>query len=697
MTVVEDRREHVAPAAQVDVADLALGLEDRPHDVRERVVDADDLLELVEDEHDAPPALRRDLRRELEQPLDRRVDVRRPADRLEREPDAAVAGVELDRRPHAEAADDRARPLEQALDGREEVVDDRLRETRSEPHLRRRPHQVAVRDEHLVGEHLLHRAEDERRLPVAAGREHDDVLPVAHVRRQRRDLRVPVRERVVLRERAERERVGRVTHDCIMHICVTQWSVSAVLYKLHLWIRASWPRSARWSSAARSRRRRSCSASRSRRSRSRFAPSRSGSEPSSSTARAVGSSRPSPASGSTAAPRSCSRSRSSSSTTSSPRRRATSRARSRSARRPGPRRSWCRSSSASSSALHPAVRVALEVHDTRTVVELVADRRLELGIVGATPRHRAVRFEPFAEDEVVLVCPPAHRFAGADDRRRRALVRDPDRDAGGRGRAPGRGGRAPPPRRSAPRPRRPARARAAGVGAQRRARGLRRDVHLADRGRGGARGRDARGGACRGHGRAAGDLDRDRDGQGAAPRRAGVRDLRARARRLRRRRPGPRSSPRERAGPDARLPLRRRGVRGARGGLRRGRHRPPDAGHERPRRGARGCARVRRRVRRRRLARPGRDRGGGDGARAGRRGRRARRPRWRQRDRHLQGGRHGARGGRGRSRCRGSSPCRRRTPAPSGRRSSGCSSSPVARAAARTSAPRPWRRSTTPS
>ena len=62
--------------------------------------------------------------------------------------------------------------------------------------------------------------------------------------------------------------------------------------------------------------------------------------------------------------------------------------------------------------LHPAVRVALEVHDTRTVVELVADRRLELGIVGATPRHRAVRVEPVAEDEVVLVCPPAHRFAG---------------------------------------------------------------------------------------------------------------------------------------------------------------------------------------------------------------------------------------------------------------------------------------------
>jgi DNA-binding transcriptional LysR family regulator len=61
---------------------------------------------------------------------------------------------------------------------------------------------------------------------------------------------------------------------------------------------------------------------------------------------------------------------------------------------------------------HPGVRVALEVHDTRMVVELVAERRLELGIVGAAPRHRAVRFEPFAYDEVVLVCPPGHRFAG---------------------------------------------------------------------------------------------------------------------------------------------------------------------------------------------------------------------------------------------------------------------------------------------
>jgi DNA-binding transcriptional LysR family regulator len=59
-----------------------------------------------------------------------------------------------------------------------------------------------------------------------------------------------------------------------------------------------------------------------------------------------------------------------------------------------------------------SVRVSLEVHDTQTVVELVAERELELGIVGAARRHRGVRFEPFFHDEVVLVCPPDHRFAG---------------------------------------------------------------------------------------------------------------------------------------------------------------------------------------------------------------------------------------------------------------------------------------------
>ena len=62
--------------------------------------------------------------------------------------------------------------------------------------------------------------------------------------------------------------------------------------------------------------------------------------------------------------------------------------------------------------LHPDVHVALSVHDTQTIVELVARRELELGVVGAARRHRGVSFEPFFRDEVILVCPPGHRFAG---------------------------------------------------------------------------------------------------------------------------------------------------------------------------------------------------------------------------------------------------------------------------------------------
>jgi DNA-binding transcriptional LysR family regulator len=61
---------------------------------------------------------------------------------------------------------------------------------------------------------------------------------------------------------------------------------------------------------------------------------------------------------------------------------------------------------------NPAIRVRLAVSDTQTVVEQVADRQLELGVVGAARRHRGVVFEPFFRDEVVLACPAGHRFAG---------------------------------------------------------------------------------------------------------------------------------------------------------------------------------------------------------------------------------------------------------------------------------------------
>lgn len=61
---------------------------------------------------------------------------------------------------------------------------------------------------------------------------------------------------------------------------------------------------------------------------------------------------------------------------------------------------------------NPAVKISLTVADTHAIVELVAARELELGIVGAARKQRGVAFEPFFRDEVVLATPPDHRFAG---------------------------------------------------------------------------------------------------------------------------------------------------------------------------------------------------------------------------------------------------------------------------------------------
>ena len=72
------------------------------------------------------------------------------------------------------------------------------------------------------------------------------------------------------------------------------------------------------------------------------------------------------------------------------------------------------------------VHVSLTVSDTSSVVERVAARELELGIVGAARRHRGVRFEPFFSDEVILACPRSHRFAGRtvtlDELREESLI-----------------------------------------------------------------------------------------------------------------------------------------------------------------------------------------------------------------------------------------------------------------------------------
>ena len=61
---------------------------------------------------------------------------------------------------------------------------------------------------------------------------------------------------------------------------------------------------------------------------------------------------------------------------------------------------------------HPQVAVSLRVEATATVIQRVADRELELGVVGAELPHRSLVYEPFLTDRIVLAVPPGHRFAG---------------------------------------------------------------------------------------------------------------------------------------------------------------------------------------------------------------------------------------------------------------------------------------------
>ena len=63
---------------------------------------------------------------------------------------------------------------------------------------------------------------------------------------------------------------------------------------------------------------------------------------------------------------------------------------------------------------HPELRVSLSVWDTQAVIERVADRDVELGVVGAARRHRSLVFEPLARDEIVLAVPPGHPAAGGE-------------------------------------------------------------------------------------------------------------------------------------------------------------------------------------------------------------------------------------------------------------------------------------------
>ena len=208
--VVEQPVHHAALATEVDVRDLRLRLERRSHQVREVRVDPEHLLELVEDDRHPPAAVRRQLARQVEELLDRRVDVGARVPGREAEPECAVGRVDGHHRQDPEPAEDLRRALPYPEERARDLLVDRLRELRGELLLGRRAHQVDLSDERPVPAHeLLGSPPHERRLAVAPGGEHHHVLAVQDVRLELGELPLAVGERLVEREIAEAERVPR--------------------------------------------------------------------------------------------------------------------------------------------------------------------------------------------------------------------------------------------------------------------------------------------------------------------------------------------------------------------------------------------------------------------------------------------------------------------------------------------------------
>ncbi len=62
--------------------------------------------------------------------------------------------------------------------------------------------------------------------------------------------------------------------------------------------------------------------------------------------------------------------------------------------------------------IHPQVKVKLEISDSKEVVRKVLEGEIELGITGVLIENQRLQQELLYEDELVVVVPRGHRFAG---------------------------------------------------------------------------------------------------------------------------------------------------------------------------------------------------------------------------------------------------------------------------------------------
>jgi len=74
---------------------------------------------------------------------------------------------------------------------------------------------------------------------------------------------------------------------------------------------------------------------------------------------------------------------------------------------------------------HPDAAITLHIKDSREIVRGVGDGTYELGMVGARFEEGRVRYDRYAQDELVLAVPASHAWAGRSGVRLRDLIGQP--------------------------------------------------------------------------------------------------------------------------------------------------------------------------------------------------------------------------------------------------------------------------------
>ena len=64
---------------------------------------------------------------------------------------------------------------------------------------------------------------------------------------------------------------------------------------------------------------------------------------------------------------------------------------------------------------HPESRIQLQVHNTSTIVEQIANHELDLGLIEGDCHHPDIEVQPWVADELVVFCAPSHPLAKLRD------------------------------------------------------------------------------------------------------------------------------------------------------------------------------------------------------------------------------------------------------------------------------------------